>query len=133
MRSATRGLDARVLAPRARVHRLRGAALARPRRASPTSSTAAASCARQFAERVARLPGCELLNDVVINQVLFRFGDDETTNAVLARRAGERRGVDGRDDVGRAAGDPRLGLELAHDRGDIDRTVAAFERALARV
>jgi glutamate/tyrosine decarboxylase-like PLP-dependent enzyme len=41
--------------------------------------------ARTFAEGVARLPGCELLTDVVINQVLFRFGDDGTTDRVLRR------------------------------------------------
>ena len=39
--------------------------------------------ARAFASGVARLPGCELLADVVINQVLFRFGDDQTTDRVL--------------------------------------------------
>ena len=30
------------------------------------------------------LPGCEILNDVVLNQVLLRFEDDETTDAVVA-------------------------------------------------
>ena len=43
-------------------------------------------CARaeQFAESIAALPGCEVLNEVVLNQVLFRFEDDETTRTVLA-------------------------------------------------
>ena len=31
------------------------------------------------------LPGAEVLNDVVLNQVLFRFGTDEETDAVLRR------------------------------------------------
>jgi glutamate/tyrosine decarboxylase-like PLP-dependent enzyme len=44
-------------------------------------SCAAASA---FAERIAELPGCEVLNDVVLNQVLFRFEDDERTDTVLA-------------------------------------------------
>jgi glutamate/tyrosine decarboxylase-like PLP-dependent enzyme len=39
--------------------------------------------ARTFAEGLATVPGCRLLNDVVINQVLFRFGDDQTTDRVL--------------------------------------------------
>ena len=32
-------------------------------------------------------PRVQGVNEVVLNQVLFRFADDETTNAVLARRA----------------------------------------------
>jgi glutamate/tyrosine decarboxylase-like PLP-dependent enzyme len=39
--------------------------------------------ARAFAAGLAGLPGCELLGDVVINQVLFRFGDDAATDRVL--------------------------------------------------
>ncbi len=41
--------------------------------------------ARRFAERIAGVPGVELLNDVVLNQVLFCFEDDGRTDAVLAR------------------------------------------------
>jgi glutamate/tyrosine decarboxylase-like PLP-dependent enzyme len=41
--------------------------------------------ARAFAEGLATVPGCQVLNDVVINQVLFRFEDDETTDQVLHR------------------------------------------------
>ena len=40
-------------------------------------------CARQFADKIAALPGVELLNDVVLNQVLFRFETDEQTDDVL--------------------------------------------------
>jgi glutamate/tyrosine decarboxylase-like PLP-dependent enzyme len=40
--------------------------------------------ARRFAERVADEPGVELLNDVVLNQVLFRYEDDARTDEVLA-------------------------------------------------
>jgi glutamate/tyrosine decarboxylase-like PLP-dependent enzyme len=41
--------------------------------------------ATQFARGVAELRGVEVLNEVVLNQVLFRFEDDATTDAVLAR------------------------------------------------
>ena len=41
--------------------------------------------ARRFAERLAGEPGVEILNDVVLNQVLVRFhDDDERTRAVIA-------------------------------------------------
>jgi glutamate/tyrosine decarboxylase-like PLP-dependent enzyme len=39
--------------------------------------------ARTFAAGVATIPGCQVLNEVVINQVLFRFDDDQTTDLVL--------------------------------------------------
>jgi len=45
----------------------------------------ACDCARRFAEGVLSLPGVELLNDVVLNQVLFRFATDEETDDVLRR------------------------------------------------
>ncbi len=41
--------------------------------------------AARFAERIVELPGVELLNEVVLNQVLFRFESDERTDAVLRR------------------------------------------------
>jgi glutamate/tyrosine decarboxylase-like PLP-dependent enzyme len=40
-------------------------------------------CARAFAAGIAELPGVELLNDVVLNQVLFRFESDERTDEIL--------------------------------------------------
>ncbi|MEN3312628.1 MAG: hypothetical protein V7645_1957 [Actinomycetota bacterium] len=40
-------------------------------------------CARRFAEGIAELEGVEVLNDVVLNQVLFRFETDERTDRVL--------------------------------------------------
>jgi glutamate/tyrosine decarboxylase-like PLP-dependent enzyme len=45
----------------------------------------ACDCAQRFASGVASLPGAEVLNDVVLNQVLFRFGTDEETDAALRR------------------------------------------------
>jgi glutamate/tyrosine decarboxylase-like PLP-dependent enzyme len=41
--------------------------------------------ASQFARGALELPGVEVLNEVVLNQVLFRFEDDATTDAVLER------------------------------------------------
>jgi len=42
--------------------------------------------ARRMAERLAAAPGVEVLNDVVLNQVLVRFGDDDAiTDTVIAR------------------------------------------------
>jgi glutamate/tyrosine decarboxylase-like PLP-dependent enzyme len=41
--------------------------------------------ARRFADQIGELPGVEVINDVVLNQVLFRLEDDERTDAALAR------------------------------------------------
>ena len=86
--------------------------------------------ATRFARGVERLPGCELLNDVVINQVLFRFEDDESTLAALeaVQRSGEA-WMGGTSWDGRAA----IRVSVSSWRtteADIDRTVAAFEAAL---
>ena len=43
------------------------------------------ACARRFAASIVELPGVELLNDIVLNQVLFRFESDERTDEVLER------------------------------------------------
>ncbi|HEX2057147.1 MAG TPA: pyridoxal-dependent decarboxylase [Actinomycetota bacterium] len=47
--------------------------------------------AQRFATALAAVPGIEVLNDVVLNQVLVRVGDDERTRAVAAsvQRGGE--------------------------------------------
>jgi glutamate/tyrosine decarboxylase-like PLP-dependent enzyme len=90
------------------------------------------SCARarQFAEHVARLPGCEVLNDVVVNQVLFRLESDEATGAALrAVQASGEAWMSGTTWDGRAA----IRLSVSNWRTgerDIERTVAAFEAAL---
>src|SRR5574340_462319 len=89
--------------------------------------------ATRFAEEVAGLPGCELLNEVIINQVLFRFADDETTTAVLrhVQESGEAW-------MGGTTWDDRAAIRVSVSgwrttEADIDRTVAAFRRALADV
>jgi glutamate/tyrosine decarboxylase-like PLP-dependent enzyme len=43
------------------------------------------ACARRFAEGIVQLPGVELLNEVVLNQALFRFESDDRTDEVLVR------------------------------------------------
>lgn len=43
------------------------------------------AAAKRFAERIVDLPGAEVLNDVVLNQVLFRFETDNQTDEVLQR------------------------------------------------
>jgi glutamate/tyrosine decarboxylase-like PLP-dependent enzyme len=41
--------------------------------------------ASRFAERIGEIDGAEVLNEVVLNQVLFRFESDERTDEVLAQ------------------------------------------------
>ena len=51
----------------------------------------ACSCARRFAAGIVDLPGAEVLNAVVLNQVLFRFESDERTDEILGavQRSGD--------------------------------------------
>ncbi|HXF98310.1 MAG TPA: aminotransferase class V-fold PLP-dependent enzyme [Gaiellaceae bacterium] len=92
---------------------------------------AAHARARALAAGVARLPGCELLNEVVLNQVLFRFADDDTTRRVLADvQASGEAWMSGTVWQGR----PAIRLSVSNWRTserDVERTLAAFERALA--
>jgi glutamate/tyrosine decarboxylase-like PLP-dependent enzyme len=99
---------------------------------SGVASLVEGSCARarQFAGEIAQLRGCEVLNEVVLNQVLFRFDADETTNAVLTRvqRSGEA-WMSGTTWEGRSA----IRLSVSNWRtseGDIERTLAAFRAAV---
>jgi glutamate/tyrosine decarboxylase-like PLP-dependent enzyme len=85
--------------------------------------------AARFADAISELPGCELLNDVVLNQVLFRFEDEEGTNEALARvqESGEAW-------MGGTTWDGRAAIRVSVSgwrttEADIDRTVAAFEAA----
>ncbi len=87
--------------------------------------------ARRFADELGRLEGCEILNEVVLNQVLLRFGDDEKTRAVLyaVQRSGEA-WMSGTIWEGRFA----IRISVSNWRtndDDVSRTVAAFERAAA--
>jgi glutamate/tyrosine decarboxylase-like PLP-dependent enzyme len=90
--------------------------------------------ARQFAERLATIPGVEVLNDVVLNQVMVRFGDDDTlTNDVIARlQAGGVCWFGGTTWAGRAA--MRISVSSWQtDATDVDRSVEEIRAALAAV
>ena len=82
--------------------------------------------AQRCAAGIAEVPGVEVLNDVVLNQVLFRFGSDEQTAAKLA--AVQRSGVawmSGTAWAGRQA----IRISVSNwqtSEDDVDRTVAAF-------
>jgi glutamate/tyrosine decarboxylase-like PLP-dependent enzyme len=87
--------------------------------------------ARTFGDELARLPGCEVLNEIVLNQVLLRFADDATTRAVLAAvQASGEAWMSGTTWDGRAA----IRLSVSNWRtsdDDVARTVAAFGAAAA--
>jgi glutamate/tyrosine decarboxylase-like PLP-dependent enzyme len=82
--------------------------------------------AQRFAAGIADVPSVEVLNDVVLNQVLFRFGSDEETAAKLA--AVQRSGVawmSGTAWAGRQA----IRISVSNwqtTEDDVDGTVAAF-------
>jgi glutamate/tyrosine decarboxylase-like PLP-dependent enzyme len=85
--------------------------------------------AARFAAGIAEIPGVEVLNEVVLNQVLFRFDSDERTQAALA--AVQESGIawmSGSVWQGRQA----IRLSVSNwqtTEEDIDRTVAAFAAA----
>ncbi|HET9675515.1 MAG TPA: pyridoxal-dependent decarboxylase [Gaiellaceae bacterium] len=86
--------------------------------------------ARRAADGLAQLPGVELLNDVVLNQVLFRFDSDERTQSAL--RAVQRTGdvwLSGTTWDGRAAIRVSVSNWQTSDR-DVDRLVGAFRDAV---
>jgi glutamate/tyrosine decarboxylase-like PLP-dependent enzyme len=90
------------------------------------------ACARRFADGLAGLPGAELLNEVVLNQVLFRFGTDERTDEVLAA-------VQASGDVwlGGTTWDGRRAIRVSVSNWqtgneEIDLALAAFQRAAAQ-
>jgi glutamate/tyrosine decarboxylase-like PLP-dependent enzyme len=86
--------------------------------------------ARRFAEELARLPGFELLNDVVLNQVLFRFESDERTDEIMRRvqESGEA-WLSGTVWEGRRAIRISVSNWQTSD-DDVARTLAAFEAAV---
>jgi glutamate/tyrosine decarboxylase-like PLP-dependent enzyme len=86
--------------------------------------------AARFAAGIAEVPGAEVLNEVVLNQVLFRFESDERTLAALAAvQASGEAWMSGSVWEGRQA----IRISVSNwqtTTEDIDRTVAAFARAL---
>ena len=86
--------------------------------------------ARAIATGLAELPGCAILNDVVLNQVLLRFADDETTHAVLAAVQAEGEAYPSPSTWdGRAA----IRISVSNWRtsdSDVARAIASFRRAV---
>jgi glutamate/tyrosine decarboxylase-like PLP-dependent enzyme len=90
------------------------------------------SSARALAEELAKLPGCEILNEVVLNQVLLRFEDDETTDRVVAavQESGEAW-------LGGTVWDDRRAIRISvsswqTSEDDVERTISAFAAARNR-
>ena len=112
---------------RARRHARRRSRALRGRLIERTSAHA-----RAFAEGLAGIPGCQVLNEVVINQVLFRFTDDQATEQVL------RRVVDsGEAWMSGTTFDGRRAIRLSVSNwqtsdADIARALQAFRAAVAR-
>lgn len=85
--------------------------------------------ARAFAAGIAELPGCAVLNEVLLNQVLFRFGSDQATDQILGRvnDSGEAwlsgTTIDGRRAIRMSVSNWQT------SRGDIERALAAFRTA----
>lgn len=85
--------------------------------------------ARALAAGLSALPGCQILNEIVLNQVLLRFEDDaETDRVVAAVQAG------GEASMGGTVWDGRRAIRLSvsswqTDDDDVARTIAAFTAA----
>jgi glutamate/tyrosine decarboxylase-like PLP-dependent enzyme len=85
--------------------------------------------ARDLAAGLGELPGCEVLNEVVLNQVLLRFETDEATDAAVAavQRSGEA-WMSATTREGRRA----IRVSVSNwqtSEADVERTVAAFAAA----
>jgi glutamate/tyrosine decarboxylase-like PLP-dependent enzyme len=89
--------------------------------------------ARRIADRLREADGVEVLNDVVLNQVLVRFGDDERTRAVIASvQADGTAWMGGTTWQGRAA--MRISVSnWSTTEADADRSTAAILRSVSAV
>ena len=89
--------------------------------------------AQRFADGIAVVPGVELLNEVVLNQVLFRFADDARTESVLRHvQEGGRVWMSGTTWGGRRA----IRLSVSNwqtGEGETDLAVEAFRAAAGAV
>jgi len=90
--------------------------------------------ARRFAEQLAAVPGVEVLNDVVLNQVVVRFGDsDDTTRRVIAAAQADGTAWFG-GTVWRGVAAARISVSnWSTTEADVDRSVAAIRGALDRI
>jgi glutamate/tyrosine decarboxylase-like PLP-dependent enzyme len=90
--------------------------------------------ARTFADLLGSEPGVEILNEVVLNQVLVRFGDDDEMTREVVRRVQEDGTcwLGGTDWQGRAA--MRISVSsFRTTREDVERSVGAILEAAAAV
>jgi glutamate/tyrosine decarboxylase-like PLP-dependent enzyme len=85
--------------------------------------------AREIADGIRDIPGCEILNDVVLNQVLLRFEDDDETDRVIAaiQDGGEAW-------LGGTVWDDRRAIRISvsnwqTSEDDVARAIAAFRAA----
>jgi glutamate/tyrosine decarboxylase-like PLP-dependent enzyme len=90
--------------------------------------------ARRMAEQLAKTPGVEVLNDVVLNQVLVRFDDDDArTGQVIARVQ-----ADGTCWLSGTRWHERAAMRISFSNwsttdADVDRSAEAIRRALFEV
>lgn len=92
------------------------------------------SCAnaRRFAEQLREQPGVEVLNDVVLNQVLVRFDDDDETTRTVVKRVQEDGTCWLSGSVWRGQAVMRISLSnWATTPDDVDRSVEAILRCAA--
>jgi glutamate/tyrosine decarboxylase-like PLP-dependent enzyme len=83
--------------------------------------------ARRFAEALAAEPGVEVLNDVTLNQVLVRFGDDDEHTAEVIRRVQDGGTAWLSGSRWRGRGTARISCtNWATTSADVDRSVAAL-------
>lgn len=87
--------------------------------------------ARRFADTLGELPGVQVLNDVVLNQVLVRFGDsDDVTWRVIAAAQAEGTSWFG-GTVWKGMAAARISVSnWSTTEADVDRTVAALRGLL---
>jgi glutamate/tyrosine decarboxylase-like PLP-dependent enzyme len=89
--------------------------------------------ARRFAELLGAEPDVEILNEVVLNQVLVRFGDDDETTREVVRRVQE----DGTCWLGATEWQGRAAMRISVSSfrttaADVERSAAAIVAAAAR-
>ena len=126
-------LGAGLLAPRPRRSRSTPPCARSGATASPSWSSAAARARGASRRSSARRTGVEVLNDVVLNQVLVRFGDDDAiTDAVVAAVQDE-----GSCWMSPTTWRGRRAMRIsvcnwATTIGDVDRSCAAILAAVAR-
>ena len=88
--------------------------------------------ARRFADAFADLPGAEVLNDVVLDQVLVRFGDDDAVTRAVVERVVTSGVAYFSPTVFKGRAAARISVcNAATTADDVDATVAAIAEALA--